>query len=270
MVHAPTIAIPPPVTESSPGRLENGLLKGKVALITGGARGIGAAITECLADAGADIALGFNHGRERAEVLSDRLRRGGQAMSFHQGNVAQPDDCRRVAQEVLDRHGQIDFLVNNAGITVDKTVRNMSDDDWYRVLDVNLSGTFHMTRAVLNPMIAQGRGRIVNISSVIGQTGSIGQANYAASKSGLFGFTKSLALEVANKGITVNCVAPGFIETEMVAAMPKYALDAAVARIPLGRLGQVKEVARCVRFLVEDDAAYITGSVLTVNGGLEM
>jgi 3-oxoacyl-(acyl-carrier-protein) reductase len=256
--------------EGVPLHLERRLLEGKVALITGGARGIGAAISQCLADAGADIALGFHHGRERAEVLSDALTRDGQGVSVHQGNVAQQDDCTRVAQEVLDRHGRIDFLVNNAGITVDKTVRKMSADDWYRVLEVNLSGTFHMTRAVLNHMIAQGRGRIVNISSVIGQTGSIGQANYAASKSGLLGFTKSLALEVANKGITVNCVAPGFIETEMVAAMPKHALDAAVARIPLGRLGNVREVARCVRFLLEDDAAYITGSVLTVNGGLEM
>ena len=149
-------------------------------------------------------------------------------------------------------------------------MRKMTVDEWHPVLRVNLSGGFYMVKAVLNHMIERGSGRIVNISSVIGQVGNIGQANYAASKSGQFGFTKSLALEVARKGITVNCVAPGFIKTEMVAAMPEKVLQAMIDRVPVGRLGQATDVARCVRFLLEDEASYITGAVLTVNGGLEM
>jgi len=153
---------------------------------------------------------------------------------------------------------------------VDKTVRKMSIDDWHAVLRINLSGPFYMTKAVLDHMLERGSGRIINISSVIGQTGSIGQANYAASKSGLFGFSQSLALEMARKGITVNCVAPGYIETDMVAAVPKEVLDKIAETIPIGRLGQAEEVARVVKFLLEDGSSYITGAVYTVNGGLEM
>ena len=246
------------------------MFTGKVAVVTGGCRGIGAAITQCLAEAGAHVAAGYNRGAETAEALAAGLRAEGRSISLHQGNVAEPDSCARVIREVLDQQGRIDFLVNNAGINVDKTVRKMTVDDWHAVLRVNLSGAFYMIKAVLNHMTERGSGRIVNISSVIGQSGNIGQANYAASKSGQFGFTKSLALEVARKGITVNCVAPGFIETEMVASVPKPVLEQIVDRIPLGRLGQASEVARCVRFLLEDEAGYITGAVLTVNGGLEM
>ena len=246
------------------------MFTGKVAVVTGGCRGIGAAITQCLAEAGAHVAAGYNRGAETAEALAAGLRAEGRSISLHQGNVAEPDSCARVIREVLDQQGRIDFLVNNAGINVDKTVRKMTVDDWHAVLRVNLSGAFYMIKAVLNHMTERGSGRIVNISSVIGQSGNIGQANYAASKSGQFGFTKSLALEVARKGITVNCVAPGFIETEMVASVPKPVMEQIVDRIPLGRLGQASEVARCVRFLLEDEAGYITGAVLTVNGGLEM
>lgn len=246
------------------------MLEGKVALVTGGCRGIGAAITENLAAAGAHVAAGYNHGEEVARALAAAQATQGRSVSVHQGNVAEPDACRRVVAEVLDQQGRVDFLVNNAGINVDKTVRKMSIDDWHAVLRVNLSGGFYMIKAVLDHMVERGSGRIVNISSVIGQVGNIGQANYAASKSGQFGFTKSLALELARKGITVNCVAPGFIETEMVATMPQKVLDTVIAKIPIGRLGQASEVARCVRFLLEDEASYITGAVLTVNGGLEM
>ena len=246
------------------------MFTGKVAVVTGGCRGIGAAITECLAEAGAHVAAGYNRGAETAEALAAGLRAQGRSISLHQGNVAEPDSCTRVIGEVLDQHGRIDYLVNNAGINVDKTVRKMSVDDWHAVLRVNLSGAFYMIKAVLNHMTERGSGRIVNISSVIGQSGNIGQANYAASKSGQFGFTKSLALEVARKGITVNCIAPGFIETEMVASVPKQFLEKVIGRIPVGRLGQASEVARCVRFLLEDEAGYITGAVLAVNGGLEM
>ena len=246
------------------------MLEGKVALVTGGCRGIGAAITQDLAAAGAHVAAGYHHGAKTAEALAAQQAEQGRSVSVHQGNVAKPEQCQRVVDEVLGQRGRIDFLVNNAGINIDKTVRRMSIDDWHGVLRVNLTGNFYMTKAVLEHMVERGSGRIVNISSVIGSMGNIGQANYAASKSGQFGFTKSLALELARKGITVNCIAPGFIETEMVAGMPQAIRDAVVARIPVGRLGEANEVARCVRFLVDDKAGYITGAVLTVNGGLEM
>jgi NAD(P)-dependent dehydrogenase (short-subunit alcohol dehydrogenase family) len=175
-----------------------------------------------------------------------------------------------VVDEVMAAQGRIDYLVNNAGITVDKTVRKMTIEDWHAVLRINLSGAFYMTKAVLEQMLQRGFGRIVNISSVVAETGNIGQANYVASKAGLFGFTKSLALEVARKGITVNCVAPGFVETDMVAAIPREILDKIIAGIPVGRLGRAREIARAVQFLLDDDAGYITGSVVGVNGGLEM
>lgn len=246
------------------------MFEGKVALVTGGCRGIGAAITECLSESGAHVAAGYNRDKDAAEALAKKQRDKGYSVSVHQGNVAEPDSCKRVVKEVLDQHGRVDFLVNNAGINVDKTVRKMSVEDWHAVLRVNLSGGFYMVKAVLDHMTERGSGRIINISSVIGSTGNIGQANYAASKSGQFGFTKSLALEVARKGVTVNCVAPGFIETEMVASVPEKVLESIINKIPLGRLGQASEVARCVRFLLEDAAGYITGAVLTVNGGLEM
>lgn len=242
----------------------------RVALVTGGARGIGWAITQALAAAGAHVAAGYNRDRGAAEKLQEEITQAGGSMSIHQGNVGEPDDCQRFVDDVLAAQGHIDFLINNAGITVDKTVRRMTMDDWHAVLRINLSGPFHMTKAVLEHMLERGSGRIINISSVIGQTGSVGQANYAASKSGLFGFSQSLALETARKGITVNCVAPGFIETEMVAAVPKEVLDKIVDAIPMGRLGQAGEVARVVKFLLEDGSSYITGAVYTVNGGLEM
>ena len=240
----------------------------RVAVVTGGTRGIGAAITADLAMRGCHVAAGYSKDRAKAEELKGRL--SGASISLHQGRVDDPLSCVRVVEEVLRDHGRVDYLVNNAGITLDKTVRRMTTDEWLQVLQVNLSGAFHMTKAVLDHMLERGSGRIVNISSVIGETGNIGQANYAASKAGLFGLTKSLALETARKGITVNCVAPGFIETEMVGAMPKAVLDAVVEKIPMRRLGRPEEVARVVRFLLEDEAGYITGAVYNVNGGLEM
>ena len=181
-----------------------------------------------------------------------------------------PGDCLRVIEEVLSLHGRVDVLVNNAGITVDKTVRRMTVEDWHAVLRVNLSGAFYMIQAVLEHMLERGFGRIINISSVVGETGAFGQANYAASKSGLFGLTKSLALETARKGITVNCVAPGYTDTDMIAAVPGNVLERYVSQIPVGRVGRPEEVARAVHFLAEDDASYITGAVIPVNGGLEM
>jgi acetoacetyl-CoA reductase len=246
------------------------VFEGRVALVTGGTRGIGAAITQCLTASGATVAAGYNRGRESAEKFAQEMSGKGAKVSIHQGRVDDVDDCNRVVNEVMNRFGRVDFLINNAGITVDKTVRKMTVDDWRQVLEVNLSGAFQMTKAVLEHMIERGSGRVVNISSVIGETGNVGQANYAASKAGLFGFTKSLALEMAQRGITVNCVAPGFIETEMVAAIPESALAKVIEKIPQRRLGRPEEVARVVRFLLEDDSSYITGAVYSINGGLDM
>jgi acetoacetyl-CoA reductase len=242
----------------------------RVALVTGGARGIGAAITTALARSGAHVAAGYSSNAKAAGELAGKLSAEGASVSVHQGNVGEPADCERVVSEVLDQRGRIDYLVNNAGITVDKTVRKMSVEDWHAVLRINLSGAFYMTKAVLDHMTGNSFGRIVNISSVIGQTGSVGQANYASSKAGLIGFSKSLAQEVARKGVTVNCVAPGYIETEMVAAIPPEVLEKLLTGVPVGRLGQASEIARAVQFLVDDEAGYITGSVISVNGGLDM
>jgi NAD(P)-dependent dehydrogenase (short-subunit alcohol dehydrogenase family) len=202
--------------------------------------------------------------------MAVKLATDGHKVTLHQGNVGVPEDCERVVSEVLEQHGQLDYLVNNAGITVDKTMRRMTVEDWHAVLRVNLSGAFYMSKAVLEHMIGRGFGRIVNISSIIGETGNIGQANYAASKAGLSGLTKSLALETARKGITVNCVSPGFIDTEMVAAVAPEVLEQVVASIPMERLGRPEEIAHAVKFLLQDSAGYITGSVLAVNGGMEM
>ncbi len=242
----------------------------RVAIVTGGARGIGAAITTALASSGVHVAAGYSSNAKAAEELSGKLLAEGASVSVHQGNVGEPADCNRVVGEVLEQRGRVDYLINNAGITVDKTMRKMTVEDWHAVLRINLSGAFYMTKAVLDHMLEREFGRVVNISSVIGQTGSVGQANYAASKSGLFGMSQSLAKEVARKGITVNCVAPGYIETEMVAAIPEEVLTKLLRGVPVGRLGQASEVARAVQFLVDDEAGYITGSVISVNGGLDM
>jgi acetoacetyl-CoA reductase len=242
---------------------------GQVALVTGGVRGIGLAICERLLRRGTFVAAGYSRNEERARQFVETHGGDGKA-SVHQGNIANSEDCERVVEEVFDRHGRLDILVNNAGITVDKTVRKMSSSEWDHVIEVNLNGAFYMARAALPHMIERGYGRIVNISSVIGETGNIGQANYAAAKSGLFGLTMTLALESANKGITVNCVAPGFIETDMVAAVPREILDQIIAQIPTRRLGAPDEVARVVEFIADPESGYITGQVYSINGGLNM
>jgi acetoacetyl-CoA reductase/3-oxoacyl-[acyl-carrier protein] reductase len=201
-------------------------------------------------------------------------------MTVHRGDIGNADDCRRTIAEVIEQHGRLDILVNNAGITADRTVLKMSDEDWRRVIDVNLSGAFYLSQAVLRHMLERGSGRIVMISSVIGETGAVGQVNYAAAKSGLFGLTKTLAREAAMQvqragktdgiGVTVNAVTPGYIATEMLEAVPTKVLDGLRAKIPVGRLGQPEEIARVVHFLSADASAYITGQVWGVNGGLDM
>ena len=246
-------------------------LSNRVGIVTGGARGIGAAITSALAADGATVVvMGLEPDAPRTESLKASLNGSAERVMFLEGNVAEPEACRRVADEVLQNYGQIDFLVNNAGVTKDRTVRKMTIDEWQTVLQVNLSGPFYMIKAVLDHMTQRQYGRIVNISSVVAHTGNFGQANYASAKAGLMGLTKTVALEVADKGITVNAVAPGFIDTEMVASMPRAAIEAAIHRSPKRRLGQPEEVARVVRFLLDETSGYITGAVYDVNGGLYM
>ena len=260
------------------------MVQGRVALVTGGTRGIGAAICRELADQGAHVAAGFWHDHEAAGkfLASTAADYPDQRITVHEGNIGQADDCRRVLREATDQHGRVDILVNNAGITIDRTVAKMTDEDWLRVLSVNLSGAFFMAQAALEHMIERGTGRIINVSSVIGETGNIGQANYAASKSGLFGLTKSLAREAifalnrASRpvgdgiGLTVNAVTPGFIATDMLSTIPERALERIRGQIPVGRLGRPEEIARVVRFLAADESAYVTGQIWAVNGGLDM
>ncbi len=269
-------------TASGEAMVHRPRLHGRVAFVTGGTRGIGAAIGRSLAEQGAQVAAGYSRDQENAQAFVDNLGKEGLNASIHRGNVGSADDCRRTVNEVIEQHGRLDILVNNAGITIDKTVLKMSDEDWYKVLAVNLSGAFFMSQAVLPHMIERGSGRIINISSIIGEMGNIGQANYAASKSGLFGLTKTMAREAAFQlkkadkldddgiGITVNTVAPGYIATEMVEAVPEKALDRIKAQIPLGRLGRPDEVARVVHFLAADQSSYITGTIFAVNGGMDM
>jgi 3-oxoacyl-[acyl-carrier protein] reductase len=260
-------------------------LRGRVALVTGGTRGIGAAISRSLASQGALIAAGHGRNTAAAQRFLDDFKdefAGEAEATLHSGNVGSPDDCRRVVNEVLEQHGRIDVLVNNAGITIDKTVLRLTDSDWHKVIDVNLSGAFFMAQAVLGHMIERGSGRIINVSSVIAETGNIGQANYAASKSGLFGLTKTLAKEVAfmleragklnddSLGVTVNTVTPGYIATDMLESVPEKVLDKIRATIPTRRLGRPEEIARVVHFLAADASSYITGQVWGVNGGLDM
>jgi acetoacetyl-CoA reductase/3-oxoacyl-[acyl-carrier protein] reductase len=257
-------------------------MTGRVVLVTGGTRGIGAAISRSFAEQGAIVAAGYGRDQEHAHTLLAQLQGHGVDASVHQGNVGSSEDCRRVIAEVIEQHGRLDVLVNNAGITIDKTVLKLTDEDWYKVLAVNLSGAFFMSQAVLPHMIERGSGRIINISSVIGEIGNIGQANYAASKSGLFGLTKTLAREACfqlaktgkltedSLGVTVNAVAPGFIATEMIEHIPEKVLERIRAQIPVGRLGRPDEVARVVHFLASDYSSFITGAVWDVNGGQEM
>ena len=214
-------------------------IRDRVAMVTGGTAGIGAAICRLLAEEGASVAAGYSRDTPRAEKYLQAMSEAypGRRVTIHQGNIGLADDCRRVAQEVIDQHGRLDILVNNAGITIDRTVTKMTDRDWQHVLDINLSGAFFMAQAALDHMLERGTGRIINVSSVIGEIGNIGQANYAASKSGLFGLTKTLARETLfhlNKaemppgdgiGLTVNAVTPGFIATDMLATIPERVLD---------------------------------------------
>ena len=272
------------IPDDRPHTVAGDKLKGRVALVTGGTRGIGAAISRSLASQSATVAAGYGSGHERAKEFQQEFTEEftGTTVSLHSGNIGEAEDCRRVVREVIDEHGRLDILVNNAGITIDKTVAKMGDDDWLKVLAVNLSGAFFLSQAAMAHMVERGTGRIIMVSSVIGNIGNIGQANYAASKSGLFGLTKTLAREAAYHlgkadqltddgiGVTVNAVTPGFIATEMVEKMPEKVLDGIKKQVPLRRLGRAEEVARIVHFIAADASSYITGQVWGVNGGLDM
>lgn len=243
-------------------------LQGKVALITGGSRGIGAAVAQALATAGAAVAVCARNGQAAAATASTIAAQGGQALGVA-ADVSRAEDAERLVKACLERFGRLDILVNNAGITRDGLVLRMKDGDWSDVLAVNLNGAFYCARAALRVILKQKQsGRIINIGSVVGSMGNAGQVNYVTSKAGLIGLTKALAKEVAARGVTVNLVAPGFIETDMTANLPDAVKETYRGQIPLGRFGTAADVAAAVGFLASDGAAYITGQVIHVNGGM--
>jgi 3-oxoacyl-[acyl-carrier protein] reductase len=245
-------------------------LKGRTALVTGGSRGIGRAVALALAEEGADVAINYVSSEAAARDVADHIRKMGRQAMLAQADVSDYPDTFRMAQDVLREFGRLDILVNNAGINSDKTFTKMDHASWRKVLGTNLDGVFNCTKVFVDQMLKQGYGRVVNMTSVIGQIGNFGQANYAASKAGVAAFTKSLAKELAGKGLTVNAVAPGFIETEMVAGIPDKVKERLLAQIPLKRFGTAEEVARAVVYIVSSDGDYITGAELSINGGLLM
>jgi 3-oxoacyl-[acyl-carrier protein] reductase len=242
-------------------------LEGKVAVVTGGSRGIGAAVAALLAERGAAVVVSARDADRLGATVKD-LEATGAAVAGVTGDVSRREDAEHVVETAKERFGRLDLLVNNAGITRDGLLVRMKDEDWDRVLEVNLRGAFVMTRAAAKVMIRQKGGRIVNMASAAGAMGNAGQANYSASKAGLIGFTKATARELSHWGILVNAVAPGLIETDMAAAIPAAAREALLAQVPLGRVGTPREVAEVVGFLAGEGATYITGQVFHVNGGL--
>ena len=241
----------------------------KVAIVTGGSRGIGKTIALELARNGAKVVINYSSNADAANAVVKEIEALGAEAFASQADVSDSAQAKVLIEETINRFGKVDILVNNAGITRDRTFLKLTEEAWRKVIDVNLNSAFNTTSAALPSMVEQKYGRIINISSVIGQSGNIGQTNYAASKAGLIGFTKSLALEMANKGVTVNAVCPGYIETEMVAEIAPEILEKIVAKVPQRRLGQANEIARAVYYLVTD-GDYITGQQLNVNGGLYM
>lgn len=243
-------------------------MKGRTAIVTGGSRGIGRAVCIALAEAGANVVINFSGNREAAEETRKCCRDKGAEAIILQGDVSEAECCKKIVEETIEAFGKIDILVNNAGITRDDLIMRMTEHDFDKVIETNLKGSFLMMQAVSRPMMKNRYGRIINMASVVGLMGNAGQVNYAASKAGVIGMTKSMAREMASRGITVNAVAPGFIRTDMTAAMSEAAVKAAADSIPAGRMGNPEDVAEAVRFLASQGAGYITGQVLAVDGGM--
>lgn len=241
-------------------------LEGKVALVTGASRGIGKAIAELLTERGAKV-IGTATSESGAQAISDYLGDNGKGMAL---NVTNPESIEAVLKTITDEFGGVDILVNNAGITRDNLLMRMKEEEWSDIMETNLTSIFRLSKAVLRGMMKKRQGRIINVGSVVGTMGNAGQANYAAAKAGVIGFTKSMAREVASRGVTVNTVAPGFIETDMTKALNDEQRTATLAQVPAGRLGDPREIASAVAFLASPEAAYITGETLHVNGGMYM
>ncbi|MEI6205816.1 MAG: 3-oxoacyl-ACP reductase family protein [Desulfuromonadales bacterium] len=243
-------------------------LTGKIAVVTGGSRGIGAAIAKELGREGAVVVINYNHSHEHAQTVVDEITAAGSSAIALQADISEAEPTKEFMEKVLEKFGRIDILVNNAGITRDKSFNKMSYEEWNTVIDTNLTSAFNTCKVALPAMLEQKYGRIINMSSVLGQAGGFGQSHYAAAEAGLIGFTKSLALETARAGVTVNAICPGFIETDMVMAMPDTVLEAIIGQIPMKRLGKPEDVARGVIFICESD--YMTGQSINLNGGLYM
>lgn len=246
------------------------MLKGKVAVVTGASRGIGRAIAKKLASLGAFVVVNYNGSQERAEKVKQEIEEVGGTAAIYQCDVSDYGKCETFIQNVITEYGHLDILVNNAGVTRDGLLMKMTEEDFGKVIDTNLKGAFHTIRFASRQMLKQKGGRIINMSSVVGVTGNAGQANYAASKAGIIGLTKAAARELASRGITVNAIAPGFIETDMTSVLPEKVREASAAQIPLGSFGKPEQVAAAAAFLASEDAGYITGQVLHVDGGMAM
>lgn len=246
------------------------MLTDKIAVVTGASRGIGRAIAKKLALEGAFVVINYNGSAERAEKVKQEIEEAGGKASVYQCDVSDYEKCEQFIQDVIGEYGRIDILVNNAGITRDGLLMKMSEEDFDKVLDTNLKGAFHTIRFASRQMLRQRSGRIINMASVVGVTGNAGQANYAASKAGVIGLTKAVAREMASRGITANAVAPGFIETDMTDILPEKVKETAASQIPLGAFGKAEDVAAAVAFLASEEAGYITGQVLHVDGGMAM
>lgn len=246
------------------------MLTGKIAVVTGASRGIGRAIALKLASDGAFVIVNYHGSKERAEAVKQEIETDGGKAEIYGCDVSDFEKCEAFMSSIIKEYGRIDILVNNAGITRDGLLMKMSEEDFDKVIDTNLKGTFHTIRFASRQMLKQRSGRIINMASVVGVAGNAGQANYAASKAGIIGLTKAAAKEMASRGITVNAIAPGFIETEMTAVLSEKVKEGAAAQIPFGRFGQPEDVAAAAAFLASDAAGYITGQVLHVDGGMVM
>ncbi|WP_248896388.1 beta-ketoacyl-ACP reductase [Haloplanus halobius] len=244
-------------------------LDGRTCVVTGASRGIGRSIAYELARCGGDVAINYRSSAAEARDVKEVIEENDETAMCAQADVSDPDEVERMAAEVHEELGSVDVLVNNAGITIDRRFEEMSHEDWQQVIDVNLGGTFNCTKAFFEDIQSAEEGRLINISSVVGQQGNYGQANYATSKGGLFAFTRTLALELASTGSTANCVAPGFVKTDMLEKVPERVQEKIRARIPLDRFADTQDIVGMIRFLASDDASYMTGQVLGVNGGLE-